>query len=486
MARALYRKYRSKKLSEIIGQEHITDTLERALKQGMMSHAYLLTGPRGVGKTSIARILAYEVNGLPYDEEATHLDIIEIDAASNRRIDEIRELKERVNIAPTSAKYKVYIIDEVHMLTKEAFNALLKTLEEPPEHAIFILATTEAHKVPETIISRTQRFSLKPIATDKVVAHLRQIAKSENITIDDAALELIAAHGEGSFRDSISLLDQVRHSSDKITLKDVQQAIGQAPDELLDSLLSGVAQHDTQAIGTSLSALRSHGVQAAQIARQISKLLRHDLLNQNSPLETVQSLQLLGELLQVPASHDPAIALELALYNTALNGVQGTERRVEAEEPKKIVKQTQAQPADEVIQPEIKHPEPSTPIPQPSPKEPTGSLDADSWHDVLAAIKTEHNTLYGITRMATPTFDADKLTLAFSFGFHKKRLDDPKNKQMLLAVIHDVTGTNVTLECVVEHADEPKEIVQKPVGKPEENKDLQAISNIFGSAEVIE
>src|SRR3989344_1563918 len=141
MGKALYRKHRPKKLSEIIGQEHITDTLSHALKSGAISHAYLLTGPRGVGKTSIARILAYEFNGLPYDEEATHLDIIEIDAASNRRIDEILELKERVHIAPTSAKYKVYIIDEVHMLTKEAFNALLKTLEEPPEHVIFILAT---------------------------------------------------------------------------------------------------------------------------------------------------------------------------------------------------------------------------------------------------------------------------------------------------------------------------------------------------------
>src|SRR4030095_1533830 len=139
MGRALYRKYRSKKLSEVVGQEHITTTLENALKNDHLSHAYLLTGPRGVGKTSVARILAYEVNGLPYDEDATHLDIIEIDAASNRRIDEIRELRQRVHNAPASAKYKVYIIDEVHMLTKEAFNALLKTLEEPPEHAIFIL-----------------------------------------------------------------------------------------------------------------------------------------------------------------------------------------------------------------------------------------------------------------------------------------------------------------------------------------------------------
>ena len=166
MSKALYRKYRSKKLSEVVGQKHITTVLENALKQGKIAHAYLFTGPRGVGKTSIARILAHEINNLPYSEEDNHPDIIEIDAASNNGVDDIRQLRDNVQVAPFSAKYRVYIIDEVHMLSKAAFNALLKTLEEPPEHAVFILATTDAHKLPATIISRTQRFVFRFISKE--------------------------------------------------------------------------------------------------------------------------------------------------------------------------------------------------------------------------------------------------------------------------------------------------------------------------------
>ena len=154
MGKALYRKYRSRSLSEIVGQPHITAILERAIANGTTAHAYLLTGPRGVGKTSIARILAHEINRLPYRDESTHLDIIEIDAASNNSVEDIRDLREKVQIAPVSAPKKIYIIDEVHMLSKSAFNALLKTLEEPPEHAVFILATTDADKLPATILSR--------------------------------------------------------------------------------------------------------------------------------------------------------------------------------------------------------------------------------------------------------------------------------------------------------------------------------------------
>src|SRR6476620_3167321 len=161
MGKALYRKYRSRALKDVVGQEHVTTLLSNAIKSGKTAHAYLFTGPRGVGKTSIARILAHEINELKYDDESVHLDIIEIDAASNNGVEDIRDLRDRVQITPVSAKKKIYIIDEVHMLSKQAFNALLKTLEEPPEHVVFILATTDIDKVPETIISRTQRHTFR-------------------------------------------------------------------------------------------------------------------------------------------------------------------------------------------------------------------------------------------------------------------------------------------------------------------------------------
>ena len=199
--KALYRRYRPKSLSEVVGQEQITDVLANSLKNGKIGHAYLFIGPRGTGKTSVARILAHEINKFDYELEDDYLDIIEIDAASNRGIDDIRELRQRANIAPTKGKYKVYIIDEVHMLTKEAFNALLKTLEEPPEHVVFIMATTDAQKVPITITSRSQIYTFKLADPGVMFEHLKNICKKEKINIDDEALKIVVKRGGGSYRD---------------------------------------------------------------------------------------------------------------------------------------------------------------------------------------------------------------------------------------------------------------------------------------------
>src|ERR1035437_3923820 len=315
MGKALYRKYRSRSLAEVIGQEHITHTLETALKNGRISHAYLFTGPRGVGKTSVARILAHEINKLPYEDDLIHMDIIEIDAASNRRIEEIRELRDKVNVAPTTAPYKVYIIDEVHMLTTPAFNALLKTLEEPPKHVIFILATTEAHKLPDTIVSRTQRFMFKPVEQDKVAEHLRTIADREGIKITDEALALIAEHGEGGLRDSISLLDQASGHSSEIDLSYIQSLIGMPPITVISALVEGLKTHNVKQVIETLAQLYEQGYEPAQITKQLGEAWRARMLENNHT--TTEDFTLLQRLLKVPSEHNPERYLEIILLEFA-------------------------------------------------------------------------------------------------------------------------------------------------------------------------
>jgi DNA polymerase III subunit gamma/tau len=481
MGQALYRKYRSKSLDEVVGQEHVTKTLAAALKQGRISHAYLLTGPRGVGKTSVARILAYAVNDLPYDDAGSHMDIIEIDAASNRRIDEIRELRDKVNVAPTSAKYKVYIIDEVHMLTREAFNALLKTLEEPPAHAIFILATTDAHKLPDTIVSRTQRFSFKPVAKAQVIEHLATIARQEKIKIDDDALELLAEHGEGSFRDSISLLDQASNQSGTITLSDLQHLLGVPPEqataELLELTLTGAP---SASIASALNALYGQGYQAAAIAKRLASTLRKRLLDGGQDSEII--LQLMAQLIEVPGSQDPERLLEINLLqsrpaNTSSPAVIPPAPKPEAKpkvaaEP--LASEKSVKPAAKVT-------------PQISQK----NLDAAVWPEILQLLKQKHNTLYGIVRIAQPDFsEPGALKLAFAFAFHQKRLNESANRQKLADIIQAVTGQPITIEGLhdqnVTPPKLPKAIETDTAPPPEAAVDLAAISNIFGEAELLE
>ena len=316
MSRALYRTYRSRSLDEIVGQSHITRILQRAIARGRIAHAYLLTGPRGVGKTSIARILAHEINGLPYTDESTHLDIIEIDAASNNSVEDIRDLRDKVQIAPTSSPKKIYIIDEVHMLSKSAFNALLKTLEEPPEHVVFILATTDADKLPATILSRVQRFNFRAISPRDAAKHLAFIAEQEKIAITPDALKLIAEQGKGSFRDSISLLDQLRSLSDEtIDRAMVAEVLGLAQDEVVEELLAAHATADIGRATQLIDEAEAAGTPAELLAEQLLGIARQRVV------EDAALLPLLDKLLAVPRAGWPRIALLTALASRATSPV---------------------------------------------------------------------------------------------------------------------------------------------------------------------
>ena len=284
--KALYRRYRPRKLSEVVGQDQIIQALQKSIDNNKISHAYLFVGPRGTGKTSVARIFAHTINGFDYELEDDYLDIIEIDAASNRGIDNIRELREKANLAPAQGKYKVYIIDEVHMLTNEAFNALLKTLEEPPEHIVFIMATTDAHKVPVTISSRSQKhvFHLADQAT--MVKYLRSVCDKEAINISDDALELLYKHGGGSFRDTLSLLDQIsiiEHDND-ITKDDIIKALGLPDDTLISQLLDAYHRQDPSQIRNILGQLYNASVNATTITSSLIELIVQGMKPEDIPL----------------------------------------------------------------------------------------------------------------------------------------------------------------------------------------------------------
>jgi DNA polymerase-3 subunit gamma/tau len=301
---AIYRKYRPRKLADVLGQETTVQILQNAAKQDRLAHAYLFYGPRGSGKTTTARLIAKIANcetrsknqefrgkGEPCNEcrpcleidEGRALDVVEIDAASNRGIDEIRELKEGIKFSPTSYQYKIFIVDEAHQLTKEAFNALLKTLEEPPAHAIFILATTEYEKMPATIASRTQRFHFKRLPLKTIVEKLKSICKAEKIKADDSALELIASASEGSFRDAESLLDQINSLENEILLENVEKILGQAGFIKTSGMAEALIRKDLDAALNRLSEVNEGGYNLVQFNRDLIRYLRRVLALRFSP-----------------------------------------------------------------------------------------------------------------------------------------------------------------------------------------------------------
>jgi DNA polymerase III subunit gamma/tau len=483
MGQALYRKYRSRNLDEVVGQKPITTALSNALKNNQISHAYLFTGPRGIGKTSVARILAYEINGLEYTGDNLPIDIIEIDAASNRRIDEIRDLREKVRIAPVSAKYKVYIIDEVHMLTKEAFNALLKTLEEPPAHVIFILATTEAHKLPETIISRTQRYSFRSVSVADIIGHLKYIAKKEKIDIDDESIALIASHSEGSLRDAISLLDQIRNSSSSVTAKQVRQSFGLPSAQTISNILKAVSTDDPAEIINLLREANEEGASPTLIAAQLLVDIRLSIIAGKPLLPIDEALTLTQALLLVETSSQPLIQLELVLIGAQISRKNSASVEHQRERLQKI------EPPLTISEPVIQQP-----IPE---REELQKLDtADTanneiWNKVLKLIKEQHDTLYGIIRMAKPEFDQNppaKVTLGFKFPFHYKRINEARHKQVIADALKELGITECKINCILSSKDKNSITAKADSRPPADVEHIQSpanqidqVRNIFGN-----
>lgn len=341
MYQALYRKYRPKNFDEVTGQEVIIRTLENEISKNKISHAYLFTGPRGTGKTSVAKLMAKVINCESPNKlspcgkcvvctQTQNIDIIEIDAASNNGVDEIREIRNKVNLVPSLGKYKVYIIDEVHMLTTGAFNALLKTLEEPPAHAIFILATTDPHKIPATILSRCQRFDFKKIQEKSIIDRLKYIVHEENIKIDDDALKEIAFLSDGGMRDAISILDQaISYCDEFITSKDIQEIVGTISNREIDTFFDNLFSGEITGALDFIDECNSKGKNLIKVSEKIMYYLKDRLitsvqndesfhgLNKTSIIDLIKDMN--DTISAMKKSNDPKLLYDLFIIKNSGN-----------------------------------------------------------------------------------------------------------------------------------------------------------------------
>lgn len=470
---ALYRKYRPRSLDEFVGQSHVVDVLRRSLEKGKVAHAYLLTGPKGTGKTSIARILAHEINKLPYDGEEAHLDIIEIDAASNNGVEDVRELRDRVRLAPISAAKKVYIIDEVHMLSKPAFNALLKTLEEPPAHVVFILATTDPQKIPATIISRTQHFAIRTYGTTEVAAHLKKIADTEGIKITDDALEVIAVRGDGSFRNSISLLDQLSSFADDkdgITLDLIEATLGLVPAQSVRALLEAVSSRDIPSVVAKLDECEKQGIQPGILAEQLMQEIRSRLAEQP------QLVGLLDALITVSSSPQPQLKLLTTLVGackpkttTVAAAATRTARPVPAviEAPVIVIEKPAPKPQE---QPKEERAEET-----PAPTEPAVRRERTEpfdWTKLIAYAKEHYLALHSVLSKCDYDYENDVLTIYAVRKFNKTKLDQAK----YLSQLQDTLA-----QC----GQPEMEIITLPTAKPPSDEKLAKVAAIMGGGQEV-
>ncbi len=545
---SLYRKWRPQTFADVIGQDHITTTLQNAIRASRIAHAYLFTGPRGTGKTTTARIFAKAISCTHDDEDARpcnvcdvcvsvnegrNLDLIEIDAASNNGVDDVRDLRDRIGFAPSQSRYKVYIVDEVHMLSMPAFNALLKTLEEPPPHAIFVLATTEVDKLPATVLSRCQRFDFRFVSFRQLREQLAMIADAEGAQIEGGALDLFARQAGGSMRDGISLLDQmIAYGDGTVTLAQAQTILGSVASQAVGQLANHIIARDISGGLNLINDAIANGADPRQFVREMLEYLRGLLLLRGSPdgsllnlpSETIaemkqQSTSLpTGDLLTVIKSFtqavsqlrnapQPQLPIEIAFVESALRGIaDGGRQTMEAVEhttQKAIAsKPTQAPPsavaqgrvapratqsvahaddAQSTTRPSTTQtqtpaptrasaPQPSAPTAKPSAAKPAadGTQLAEMqerWSEVLAAVKQQSRGLEAALKDGRIiALDKDVVVVGMPYEFHKTKLEEPKNKQMLEEVFGQLFNQPLRVRAEIAKA-ERKPVQLRPKDK---------------------
>jgi len=462
---SLYRTYRPQSFDDVVGQEPIVTTLRQAAEQNKLSHAYLLAGTRGTGKTSTARILAKTLlmhgvtDSILRDnieravEDGSLVDLVEIDAASNTGVDNIRDLIEKIQFTPVVAAAKVYIIDEVHMLSKGAFNALLKTLEEPPSYAYFILATTELHKIPATIQSRCQRFLFRKINEHDIAGRLKYIADKEGIQAEQAALIAIAHHAEGGMRDAISLLDQLR-SLPAITLADVKERIGETGHDAVERMLLAVETGDRTAVLDVIRTLEETGTPLETFVRLMLEAVRtrvHESVLQNKPTDTLEPLlsALLQTVRDLRSSPLPALTLESALLALLPRNLSISHPIDMDEEPRAKTQDTKTLEAPTIKQ-ETSNEERDTMNQKPmAPPASNLPLLKSKWPNILEKVEPASARM-SLKNGRLHSLQNSELTLGFSSAFHRDKSSTAEALHSLEASIKQAMGGQFKIICALE------------------------------------
>ncbi len=544
---SLYRRHRPGSFDEVVGQQHVVRTLRNAVEQDKVHHAYLFVGSRGTGKTSMAKILARSLNCerggptvTPCGEcescltiaAGTSIDVIEMDAASNRSVDDVRDLRERVAYAPAGGHWKVYILDEAHMLTKEAWNAFLKTLEEPPPNTVFVLATTESHKVMATIADRCQRFDFQRPSLEQISEVLNRVAAAESISIDAGAAAMIARSAQGSFRDALGTLDQlVAFGGEQVGLDAVLEMLGAADADLLFDAVDAVAAHDPRAVLLGVEKMARSGRDPAQFARDLLAHLRFLLVTQTTgevPTSFVVTAtdsarlqaqanavgaatlvrtidDLAAALTAVREGDDARMAVEIALLKAARPDLdpstEGLLRRVEQLEARLadgppaggpvLAQEPEQEPVEELEA--APTPEPPAPEPEPPAAAATGELSLPElqqvWGTVLAKLAESAPALAATFEGARPDgLEGEELSIGFpaELGFNKRKAEGPERREALVAALQDVTGHALrpTYDFLDEDAPSPRPADAGPADGVDEEEALRRLKSEFDAEEV--